>query len=94
MPRVVLTAEVQDSRSWEKAYRSHGALFRQLWEGPFPNVHFTATDTNEVAMFMEVDDLDKYFAMLKRPEIAEAMKHDGVNRDTVKVYVLDKSASF
>ena len=94
MARVVLTAEVEDSTTWEKAYRSHGDLFKRLWDGPFPIVHYTANDNNEVAMFMEVDDLDKYFAMLERPEIAEAMKHDGVNRDSVKVYVLDKSASF
>ncbi len=94
MPRVVLTAQVEDSVAWEKAYRSHGDLFRQLWNGPVPTAHFAATEENEVVMHMEVDDLDEYFRMLERPEIADAMANDGVKRDTVKVYVLNKSASF
>lgn len=94
MPRIMLTAEVRDPTGWEERFRSHGELFRSLWDGSFPDVHFATTEENEVVMYMEVDDLDAYFAMQETPEIAEAMKQDGVNRDTVKIYVLDKTASF
>lgn len=94
MPRIVLTAKVDEPSRWEERYRSHGDTFRDLWGGSFPDVHFATTEDNDVVMYMEVDDLDAYFAMLETPEIAEAMKHDGVIRDTVKVYVLDKTASF
>jgi hypothetical protein len=94
MPRVVMTAMVEDASVWEEKYRSHADLFREIWPGPVPDVHFATTEGNEVALCMDVDDLDGYFAMLERPEIAEAMAEDGVRRDTVKVFVLDKTASF
>lgn len=94
MPRVVLTAEIEDPSVWEERFRSHGDLFRGLWEGDFPDVHFATTEGNEVVMYMEVDDLDAYWAMQETPEIAEAMEEDGVNRDTVRIHVLDKTASF
>lgn len=94
MPRIVMTAMVEDATVWEERYRSHGEVFKKIWPGPVPDVHFTTTEANEVAMCADVDDVEGYFAMLEGPEIAEAMAHDGVRRDTVKVYVLDKIASF
>jgi hypothetical protein len=94
MPRIVLTATVDDATVWEERYRSHGEVFKQVWPGPMPVIHFTTTEDNEVAMCTDVDDVDAYFKMLGSPEIAEAMAHDGVQRNTVKVYVLDKTASF
>ena len=94
MPRVVLTATVDDADTWEERYRSHGELFNKVWPGPMPGVHFTITDASEVVMCTDIDDVDGYFEMLASPEIAEAMAHDGVQQDTVKVYVLDKVTSF
>jgi len=34
--------------------------------------------------------LAKYLELMDSPETAEAMAQDGVKRETVKVYVLDK----
>ena len=45
---------------------------------------------NEVAILWEVANLDRFLELLDVPETAEAMAQDGVKRDTVKVYVLDK----
>ena len=53
-------------------------------------IHFSATDDNEVAILWEVANLDKFLEQLDSPETAEAMSQDGVNRESVKVYVLDK----
>ena len=30
MPRVVVTAEVENLEKWEKSFRTHGDLFRQM----------------------------------------------------------------
>ena len=47
-------------------------------------------DDNEVAILWEVVDIDEFLAQLDKPETAEAMAYDGVDPETVKVYVLDK----
>ena len=39
---------------------------------------------------MEPDDLDTFMTILDSPATAEAMAADGVQRETVKVFVLDK----
>ena len=87
MPRIIVTAQVEDSAEWEKGFRSHGALFKDM---SVTAVHFTATDENEVAVQFEVDDMDRYFELFEAPVTAESMKVDGVKRETVKVFVLDK----
>ncbi len=38
----------------------------------------------------EVTDLEKFKEVLASPETAEAMATDGVRRETVQVYSLDK----
>jgi hypothetical protein len=43
-----------------------------------------------VAILWEVVNQDKFLELLDAPETAEAMAQDGVIRETVKVYVLDK----
>ena len=87
MPRVIATAQVEDSTEWEKGFRTHGGLFRDM---TVTALHFTATDDNEIAIHFEVGDLDKFFELFEAPITAEAMKFDGVKRETVKVFVLDK----
>jgi hypothetical protein len=52
--------------------------------------YFATTGDNEVVLYSEPDDLDKYMEVLESTETAEAMAADGVKRDTVKVFVLDK----
>jgi len=87
MARIVITAQVEDSANWEKGFRTHGALFKDY---SATAIHFTATDDNEVAIHWEVDDANKYLELLESPATAEAMEFDGVKKETVKVFVLDK----
>ena len=87
MARIIVTAEVEDSANWEQGFRTHGDLFQE----------YTATsiefknENNEVAILWEVDDPNKMLSLMDEPATAEAMAMDGVKRDTVKVYVLDKA---
>ena len=95
MPRVVLTAKVEDAARWDEAFRSNGDLFRELWGGrPVPDFHLTTTDDNDAVLYFEVEDLDHYFALQETPEIAEAMERDGVKPDSVNIYVLDQTVRF
>ena len=87
MPRITITAQVEDSANWEKGFRTHGKLFNNYTSTA---IHFTATDENEVAIHWEVSDLDKFLELMESSETAEAMAFDGVKRETVKVFVLDK----
>lgn len=87
MPRVMITAEVEDSTKWEEGFRTHGELLRSMSQTA---TYFTTTGENEVALYSEPDDLDKYMQVLESPDTAAAMENDGVKRDTVKVFVLDK----
>ncbi len=87
MPRIIITAQVEDAANWEKGFRTHGDLFR---EQTTTAVNFTVTNDNEVAVHFEADNLDKYMELLESPATAEAMALDGVKRETVKVFVLDK----
>jgi hypothetical protein len=87
MTRVIVTAQVENSEAWERAFRTQTGLFRTYTSTA---IHFTATSDNEVAILWEVTDLDQYLKQMASPETAEAMANDGVNQDSVKVYVLDK----
>ena len=87
MSKAIITAQVENSASWENGFRSHAGLFNDYTATA---IHFSATDDNEVAILWEVANLDRFLELLDAPETAEAMAQDGVKRDTVKVYVLDK----
>ena len=87
MPTVIVTAQCEDSTKWEEGFRTHGGLFRDM---TVSNIQFTATDDNEIAIRFDVDNLDTYFEIFGQPIMADSMKFDGVKRDTVKVFVLDK----
>ncbi len=87
MTRIIATAQVEDSAKWEEGFRTHGDLFKDM---TVTAIHFTATDENEIAIHFDVDDTDKYFELFAAPITAESMKFDGVKRETVKVFVLDK----
>jgi hypothetical protein len=87
MTRVIVTAQVENSEAWERAFRTQSGLFRSYTSTA---IHFTATSDNEVAILWEVADIDQYLAQMASPETAAAMANDGVNQDSVKVYVLDK----
>jgi hypothetical protein len=88
MPRVIITADVEDAAKWEDGFRTHGELFRsQTVNKP---INFATTDLNHVVVLFEPDDLETYMQILDSPATAEAMNFDGIKRETVKVLVLDK----
>ena len=88
MPRIVITAQVEDLVHWEEGFRTHGDLFRsQTVSGP---IGIATNEGNEVAVCFDASDLDTYMSILESPATAEAMAYDGVKRETVKVFVLDK----
>jgi len=47
-------------------------------------------EDNSVGTCFETDDLPRFLAAMASPETAQAMEGDGLERDTVRVLVLDK----
>jgi hypothetical protein len=90
MPLVILTADVKDGKAWERAYRSHGDLFKAAGIGA---VNYTVGDDGHVVMCTDTDDVEGYMSFIKSKSTQDAMKNDGVTRDTVKVFVLEKKFS-
>jgi hypothetical protein len=88
MPTVILTADVEDGAAWERAYRTHGDLFKAAGLGKF---QYTVGDDGHVVMSTDTDDVDAYMDFIKSQSTQDAMKNDGVKRETVKVFVLDKT---
>ncbi len=87
MPKVLAIAEVEDGAKWEEGFRTHTELFRS--QSVSKPIHF-AVDGNQVAICFEPDDVDTFFKVADSPATAEAMAHDGVKRETVKFYTVDK----
>ena len=46
---------------------------------------------NEVAVYFKPADVSKFMSQLDTPENVASMEHDGVKKDTVKVYVMDRT---
>lgn len=88
MTKVIVTAQVEDPVKWEEGFRSHADLFRS--QSVSEPVNFAINEGNEVAIVMEPEDLDLFMQILDSPATAEAMAYDGVKKETVKVFVLDK----
>lgn len=91
MPKVVITAQVEDVAKWEEGFRTHADLFRKQTT---TRIDFGATEGNYVALSLEIDNLDTWMKILDSPATADAMAFDGVKRDTVKIFVLDKEFDF
>ena len=87
MPRVVITAEVKDLGTWEKGFLTHGDLFKQMGVS---RMEYATGPGNRVAVCGDTTDLDAYLKILNSQATADAMAHDGVNRQTVQMFVLDK----
>ena len=89
MPKVVITAEVEDPAKWEAGFRTHGDLFRsQTVTKP---IDIAIIQGNHVAVCMEPDDLGTFMKVMDSPATADAMAFDGVKRETVKIFVLDRT---
>ncbi len=92
MPKVIVTARVEDPVKWEEGFRTHGELLRSMTiKRP---INFATIEGNEVAVCSEPDDLKTFMDIMDSPAVADAMESDGVKRDTVKVFVLDKEFKF
>jgi hypothetical protein len=89
MTKVVVTADVEDGKKWEEGFRTHADLFREY--GVQGDVHFSVLASNQIALYLEVDDLDHYLKMMDSDATAKAMQFDGVIRESVKIYELDKT---
>ncbi len=56
--------------------------------------YFTILKDNEVSLYAEPNDVDKFLEVMESPATKEAMAYDGVKRETVKVVVLDKEFTY
>jgi hypothetical protein len=92
MAKLLVTAEVKDPAQWEKSFRTHGDLFKSF--GVKSPTLFGANDNNEVAVLQEIDDPGAAMDAMNSPENTQAMEADGVKRDTVRAFILDKEFSF
>ena len=89
MAKVVITAQVEDVVKWEEGFRTHGELFRNAYAVTAP-IGIAIHEGNEVAVCFESEDLDTLMAAIDSPATADAMAFDGVKRETVKIYVMDR----
>lgn len=89
MTKIVVIAKCKDQAKWEAGFRSHADLFRTAY-GVSEPVSYGFGEDNYVAAGFETGDLTKAMSAISSPETAEAMENDGLLRDTVKVFVLDK----
>ena len=87
MPKVIVTAEVEDGAKWEEGFRTHGDHFRSMTVTAPIGI---AVNGNEVALCFEPANVATFTGSIDTPANVEAMAHDGVKRETVKIYVMDK----
>ena len=86
MTRVVVTATVKDAEKWEEGFRTHADLFKTQ---SIKKMRF-GINGNEVALLSTVRDMDTYYKVMDSDDTRKAMEHDGVIRETVKIFVIDK----
>jgi hypothetical protein len=91
MPKVVVTALVEDGKKWEEGFLTHGDLFKSQ---TVTRLDYSAGEGNAVALYLEVDDVERYMQVMQSAATAEAMAVDGVRRETVQIFVLDKEFPF
>lgn len=85
MPRIIVTAEVEDPEAWEQGFQTHGDLFRAQ---TCSQMEYSIKG-NEVAVLASPEDFDAFMALFEAPDTTQAMEFDGVKRETVKVYIVD-----
>jgi hypothetical protein len=87
MPKVIITAHVQDPVKWEANFKTHGDVFKTYGLGA--PVHYAVTGS-EVTLCMEPKNLDSFMKAMQAKQTVDAMALDGVKRETVKVVPLNK----
>ncbi len=84
MPTVIIIHEVDDVDHWVKSPK------REEFFGPLGMTARTFIDpdgSNRVGLIAEVPDMDTFQQSLQSEAAAEAMKHDGVRPETIRVFV-------
>jgi hypothetical protein len=89
MSKILVIAKCKDKAKWEAGFRTHGELFKTAYGISKPVSYGMGEDDYVVACF-ETSDLAKVRSAISSPETIKAMESDGLLRDTVKVFVLDK----
>ena len=84
MSTVMITHEVEDVDHWVSSPR-RGDLFPTL--GITHRTFVDPESSNLVGIVAEVPDLDAFQVWLTTPAAAEAMTHDGVRPDTIRMLV-------
>ena len=84
MPKLVVTHEVDDISHWLSSPK-RGEVFAGI--ATDLQTYVLPGDTNQVALSMDVADMDAMDAMMQSEAGAEAMKYDGVRPDTIVLYV-------
>lgn len=59
MPRIIVTAEVEDPAAWEEGFRTHGDLFRSQTVSQMEY----SINGNEVAVLASPKDFDAFMAL-------------------------------
>ena len=89
MPKILVTAQCKDQSKWEDGFRTHADFFRTAY-GISKPIRYGRGDDNYIGTCFETDDVAKFMSAIALPETADAMEGDGLLRETVKVFVLDK----
>jgi len=89
MAKILVTAKCKDQAKWEAGFRSHADFFKTAY-GVSKPVSYGLGEDNYVGTCFETGDVAKFLSVVGSPETAEAMESDGLLRDTVRVFVLDK----
>jgi hypothetical protein len=93
MHKVIVVGKVQDLKRWEAGFRTRGDLFKK--QSIISPVQFVTPQAgDEIAVLFQVGDLDTFHQVMESPATAEAMAEDGIDKNTVKIFVLDKQFSF
>lgn len=86
--RVVVIARVADTTQWEQGFRTHGDLLSSM---SMSESHYAMNDdSNRIAVYSEPESLDEFMTVMESQATADAMEFDGIDRDTVEVFVFDK----
>jgi hypothetical protein len=93
MPKIVATIQVADLAEWEERFRTHGELFRrQTINGQYD--YAMVSEGNRVVLCADVGNVDTFFNVLESAEAEHAKEFDGVKRETIEFFVLDRQFKF
>jgi hypothetical protein len=93
MTKIVAMIKVEDLDEWERGFLRHGDLFRsQTINGQYDYTMIEAD--NRVVLCADVRDVDTFFKALETPAADAAKDLDGVFRESIHFFVLEKQFKF